>query len=120
MRVGQPNWTWASMCSTACWNWDARPTSALPEPRRGRGHCACIPDPCNTATYVQQSDGIHVVPFTKQDDAGHSSCSPGRTEELIGSIIQLLGLDLSIPGHTILSRRAATLDVHRPRSGAEP
>src|SRR4051812_32830382 len=49
MRVGQPNWTWASMCSTACWNWDARPTSALPEPRRGRGHCACIPDPCNTA-----------------------------------------------------------------------
>src|SRR3954463_9623137 len=33
----------------ACWTWDARPTSASPEPRQGWGHCARIPDPCNTA-----------------------------------------------------------------------
>src|SRR5215216_2577113 len=51
-----------------------------------------------------------------------------QTEGLIGSVIRLLGLDLSVPDHTTLSRRAATLEVPRPRSssrteagnGAEP
>src|SRR5690242_15220019 len=41
-----------------------------------------------------------------------------QTEGLIGSVICLLGLDLSIPDHTTLSRRAATLEVPRPRSGS--
>jgi hypothetical protein len=40
-----------------------------------------------------------------------------QTEGLIGSVIRLLGLDLPVPDHTTLSRRAATLDVPRPRSG---
>src|SRR3954465_7401293 len=40
-----------------------------------------------------------------------------QTEGLIGSVIRLLGLDLPIPDHTTLSRRAATLEVPRPRSG---
>ena len=40
-----------------------------------------------------------------------------QTEGLIGSVIRLLGLDLSVPDHTTLSRRAATLEVPRPRSG---
>src|SRR5215203_1117633 len=39
-----------------------------------------------------------------------------QTEGLIGSIIRLLGLDLSVPDHTTLSRRAATLEVPRPQS----
>ena len=45
-----------------------------------------------------------------------------QTEGLIGSIIRLLGLDLSVPDHYTLSRRAETLEVPRPRSGrnAEP
>src|SRR4051812_4138216 len=45
-----------------------------------------------------------------------------QTEGLIGSVIRLLGLDLPVPDHTTLSRRAETLDVPRPRSGigAEP
>src|SRR3954447_14682910 len=45
-----------------------------------------------------------------------------QTEGLIGSVIHLLGLDLASPDHTTLSRRAATLEVPRPRSGsnAEP
>src|SRR3712207_4108782 len=43
-----------------------------------------------------------------------------QTEGLIGSLIRLLGLDLSVPDHTTLSRRAETLEVPRPRSGAEP
>src|SRR5215218_8421106 len=45
-----------------------------------------------------------------------------QTEGLIGSVIGLLGLDLPVPDHTTLSRRAATLEVPRPRSGsaAEP
>ncbi len=43
-----------------------------------------------------------------------------QTEGLIGSILRLLGLDLSVPDHTTLSRRAETLEVPRPRSGTEP
>src|SRR3954454_7376755 len=39
-----------------------------------------------------------------------------QTEGLIGSITHLLGLDLPVPDHTTLSRRAATLEVPRPRS----
>jgi hypothetical protein len=39
-----------------------------------------------------------------------------QTEGLIGSVIRLLGLDLSVPDHTTLSRRAETLEVPRPRS----
>ena len=45
-----------------------------------------------------------------------------QTEGLIGSIIRLLGLDLAVPDHSTLSRRAETLEVPRPRSsnGVEP
>jgi len=45
-----------------------------------------------------------------------------QAEGLIGSVIGLLGLDLAVPDHSTLSRRAETLDVPRPRSsaGAEP
>ena len=39
-----------------------------------------------------------------------------QTEGLIGSAIYLLGLDLSVPDHTTLSRRATTLEVPRPGS----
>jgi Transposase DDE domain len=41
-----------------------------------------------------------------------------QTEGLIGSVIRLLGLDLPVPDHTTLSRRADGLDVPRPRSGS--
>src|SRR4051812_760666 len=51
--VGPPRWTWRSTCSTACWSWDARPTSASPDPKRGWGQCAHSPDPCNTVADVQ-------------------------------------------------------------------
>ncbi len=43
-----------------------------------------------------------------------------QTERLIGSIIALLGLDLAVPDHTTLSRRAESLDIVRPRSGSGP
>src|SRR3712207_2664767 len=43
-----------------------------------------------------------------------------QTEGLIGSILALLGLDLAVPDHTTISRRAETLEVARPRSGREP
>src|SRR4051794_15468437 len=43
-----------------------------------------------------------------------------QTEGLIGSLMRLLGLDLPIPDHTTLSRRAETVEVPRPRSGPEP
>jgi hypothetical protein len=38
-----------------------------------------------------------------------------QSEGLIGSIIQLLGLELPVPDHTTLCRRAATLEIPRPR-----
>src|SRR3954466_11726418 len=34
-----------------------------------------------------------------------------QTEGLVGSILRLLGLELAVPDHTTLSRRAATLGV---------
>jgi hypothetical protein len=40
-----------------------------------------------------------------------------QTEGLIGSILALLGLDLAVPDHSTLSRRAETLEVPRPASG---
>jgi hypothetical protein len=43
-----------------------------------------------------------------------------QTEGLIGSLMRLLGLDLPVPDHTTLSRRAVTLEVPRPRSGSSP
>ena len=39
-----------------------------------------------------------------------------QTEGLIGSIIGLLGLELRMPDHSTLSRRAATLEVPRLQS----
>jgi len=38
-----------------------------------------------------------------------------QAEGLLGSVIGLLGLSLGVPDHTTLSRRAATLEVPRPR-----
>src|SRR3954462_13500134 len=43
-----------------------------------------------------------------------------QTEGLIGSIFQLLGLDLAVPDHSTLSRRAETLEVPRPQVGRAP
>jgi hypothetical protein len=43
-----------------------------------------------------------------------------QAEGLIGSIIALLGLDLAVPDHTTLSRRAESLDLVRPRRGSGP
>jgi Transposase DDE domain len=41
-----------------------------------------------------------------------------QTEGLIGSILKLLGLDLAVPDHSTLSRRAETLEVPRPCSSS--
>jgi hypothetical protein len=37
-----------------------------------------------------------------------------QTEGLIGSILRLLGLDLAVPDHSTLSRRAETLEIPKP------
>jgi hypothetical protein len=42
-----------------------------------------------------------------------------QTEGRIGSILQLLGLDLPVPDHSTLSRRAATLAVPRHLDGVD-
>jgi Transposase DDE domain len=43
-----------------------------------------------------------------------------QTEGLISSILQLLDLDLPVPDHSTLSRRAETLEVPRPKAGSAP
>ena len=43
-----------------------------------------------------------------------------QTEGLIGSVLQLLGLDLAVPDHSTLSRRAETLVVPQPKAGSKP
>jgi hypothetical protein len=43
-----------------------------------------------------------------------------QTEGLVASIVGLLGLDLAVPDHSTLSRRAETLAVPRPLHGCEP
>src|SRR5205085_4874875 len=43
-----------------------------------------------------------------------------QTEGLIGSVLRLLGLELAVPDHTTLSRRAATLEAPRPRPTGGP
>src|SRR3954451_10417543 len=43
-----------------------------------------------------------------------------QTEWLIGSVLQLLGLDLPVPDHSTLSRRAETLEVPRAKAGSAP
>src|SRR3954465_12922936 len=43
-----------------------------------------------------------------------------QTEGLIGSVLQLLDLDLPVPDHSTLSRRAETLEVPRPQAGSAP
>src|ERR671913_1972941 len=43
-----------------------------------------------------------------------------QTEGLIGSILRLLGLDLPVPDHSTLSRRAETLEEARPKAGSAP
>src|ERR687894_264356 len=43
-----------------------------------------------------------------------------QTEGLIGSILKLLRLDLAVPDHSTLSRRAETLEVSRPVSRTGP
>src|SRR5918993_2534246 len=43
-----------------------------------------------------------------------------QTEGLIASIIALLGLDLAVPDHSTLSRRAETLAVPPPRCRRGP
>ncbi len=45
-----------------------------------------------------------------------------QTEGLIGSVVGLLGLDLAVPDHSTLCRRAETLEVPcpRPRRDGEP
>ena len=43
-----------------------------------------------------------------------------QTEGLIGSILRLLGLDLAVPDHSTMSRRAETLEVPPPRTGRGP
>src|SRR3954465_9445009 len=48
MSVGRPRWTSPPTSSIVCRTWDARSTSASPDPGRGWGQCGPTPEPCTT------------------------------------------------------------------------
>ena len=78
-----------------------------------------------TATLVEPQNGFHALSLSPSILTALTLRAVFRlalrqTEGLIGSLMRLLGLDLPIPDHTTLSRRAETLEVPRPRSGPEP
>src|SRR4051812_22322639 len=75
------------------------------EPRIGRGS-----QPCYSSLAIMTALALRAV----------FRLALRQTEGLIGSILQLLGLDLPVPDHTTLSRRAETLEVPRPKAGRAP
>jgi hypothetical protein len=75
------------------------------EPRIGRGG-----QPCYSSLAIATALALRAV----------FRLALRQAEGLIGSILRLLGLDLAVPDHTTLSRRAETLEVPRPRHGREP
>src|SRR4051794_34521459 len=107
MSVGRPRWTWRSTCSTACRNWDARPTSASPDPGRGWGQCGPTPDPCTTLAHALpallggewgQEEG-HGLPVLLRHDGG-----PGRRAK-----------DVAVLLTPVLATRMAGLKGLKPR-----
>src|SRR3954463_5856044 len=75
------------------------------EPRTGRGG-----QPCYSSLAIMTALTLRAV----------FGLALRQTEGLIGSVLQLLGLDLPVPDHSTLSRRAETLGVSRPKAGSEP
>jgi hypothetical protein len=75
------------------------------EPRTGRGGQPLYSDPAiATALTVRVVFGLALR----------------QTEGLITSILALLGLELAVPDHSTMSRRAETLKLPRSRRGREP
>src|SRR4051795_235380 len=73
-RAVRPRWTWLFMRSTACWSWDARITSASPDPGRGRGYRAHACDPCTTAARDREPLGRRV----EADETLVGGAEPGK------------------------------------------
>src|SRR5215212_573428 len=91
--------------SLTVWFSDAAIEAWRAEPRSGRGG-----QPRYSALAITTALTLRAV----------FRLAPHQTEGLIASIIALLGLDLAVPDHSTLSRRAETLEVPRPRSGRAP
>ena len=86
------------MCSTACWSWDAPPTSASPDLRQGWGQCARIPDPCTTLP-TASDDGAHARGLLRienlaayRDVNGPAKFSRHETMKMITILALVLGL----------------------------
>src|SRR4051794_22117235 len=75
------------------------------EPRTGRGG-----QPSNSALAIATALTLRAV----------FGLALRQAEGLIGSVLQLLGLDLPVPDHSTLSRQAETLEVPRPKAGSAP
>ena len=90
--------------SLTVWFTDAAIAAWRAAPRTSRGG-----QPCYSALAVTTALTVRAV----------FRLALRQTEGLIGSIIALLGLDLPVPDHTTLSRRAESLEVPRPPLDSE-
>lgn len=91
LRQGGSLTVWFTAEAIAAWRAEPRNT-------RGQAH--------NSALVIRTALTLRVV----------SRLALRQTESLIGSILGLLRLDLTVPDHSTLSRRAETLEVPRPCS----
>ena len=111
-RLGVTNWRKydASLCqrgSLTVWVTDDAVAAWTAEPRTTRGGQ-------RTYAALAMLTALTLKPVFR--------LAPRQTEGLVGSVLRLLGLDVAVPDHSTLSRRAMTLEVARSRSsaGAEP
>src|SRR3954469_23616924 len=112
MSVGPPRWTWRSMCSTACWSWDARTMSASPE-LAGAGVSA--PTPLIRATQPRVDEG------TRSNRGRDDRLDRGLLH--VGHHVQdhlTAALDQAEDGWLVLLQRAPARRAGQPPTASEP
>src|SRR3954452_21108310 len=116
MSVGRRRWTWRSMSSTACWSWDARPTSASPEPRQGWGNCARIPDPCTTARHAPiKKRSPNMAPQLLNVGLGRTDHALAKIGQQV--LLAVVAVDLQEPLYGAGEVEHAWLLLHRQNDG---
>src|SRR3954447_15271866 len=94
-RAVRPRWTWLFMRSTACWSWDARATSASPEPGRGWGDCVHTPDRCTTlmqafSEILGAPPGVEICAWTRRRRRSPGAGPVAGEDGIAGSVRPLL------------------------------
>src|SRR4051794_10000329 len=100
MRVGQPRWRLPATCSTACWTWDARTTSASPE-HVGAGVSAAaplIPAPRWPPYSPKLQPAEHLWPVLDEPLANQYFATLADLEHVVSERCRVLNHDQLKPG----------------------